>query len=136
MELQIAVLCDHAEATPDGKLHIHGVVNDLAAPGFPARQDRLVLVLQVQWDRADHGRYQFRVDFVAPNGTPALSVDGHTDVDARAPDRPPARTRLIMPLDDMIFPVPGTYRAKIRLKGREFEGPSLHLSSTAEPTDA
>ena len=44
MRLQLALVCDHAEQTDDGKLDIRGVFNDLAAPGFPAKHD-MVLVL-------------------------------------------------------------------------------------------
>ena len=135
MQLHLAVLCDHAHTNPEGKLDVHGIFNDLYAPGFPAKQDRMVLVLQVEWDHDDHGRYQFRVDLVDPEGKPALSVDGHTDVNARPADRPPARTRLIMPLEDVVFPVAGRYRTHIRLKGQRFDGPSLYLVSSAEPAD-
>ena len=136
MQLQIAVLCDHASTNPEGKLDIHGAFNDLYAPGFPAKQDRMVLVLQVEWDHADQGRYQFRVDFLEPDGNPALSVDGHTDVDTRPLDRPPPRTRLILPLEQVVFPMAGRYRVKIRLKGQELEGPALYLVSASAPTSA
>ncbi len=134
MLLQHAFLCDHAAMSPEGKLDVHGAFNDLYAPGFPAKQDHMVLVLQIEWAHADHGRYQFRVDLVDPGGKPVLSVDGHTDVDARPVDRPPPRTRLIMPLEEVVFPVPGRYRIEVRLKGRTFDGPSLHLVSSAEPS--
>ena len=136
MQLQIAVLCDHASTNPEGKLDVHGIFNDLYAPGFPAQQDRMVLVLQIEWDHDDHGRYQFRADLLDPAGQPALSVDGHTDVDSRPLDRPPPRTRLVLPLDQVVFPAPGRYRVRIRLKGKELEGPSLYLVSAAEPARA
>ena len=104
-----------------------GVFHDLAAPGFPAKQVRLVLVTVIEWGRADEGRNKFCVDLTTPDGRKALTVDGHTEV-ARVPqDRPPPRTRLILPLEDVIFPVPGSYRFEIRVKGRRFRGPSLFL---------
>jgi hypothetical protein len=131
VKLLLALLCDDAKVTADGKLDMHGVFNDLYAPGFPARQDRVVLVLVVEWDPEDHGRFQFRVDLVAPDGKPSLTVNGHTDVDARPAGRPPARTRLIMPLETVIFPVAGAYRFRIRVKGVEHEGPTLYLMRTA-----
>lgn len=131
MKLLLALLCDDARITPEGKLDIHGVFNDLYAPGFPARQDRVVLVLVVEWAREDHGRFQFRVDLVAPDGRPSLTVNGHTDVDARPAERPPARTQLVMPLETVIFPVPGPYRFRIRVKGVEHDGPTLYLMRTA-----
>jgi hypothetical protein len=131
VKLLLALLCDHASMTPEGKLDLHGVFNDLFAPGFPARQDRVVLVTVVEWAREDEGRFAFRVDLIAPDGKPSLTVNGHTDVDRRPADRPPARTQLIMPLETVIFPVPGAYRFRIRVKGQEIEGPPLYLTQTA-----
>ena len=136
MELVLGLICDDAGATPEGKLDVRGVFNDLFAPGFPAKQDRMVLVLAVEWDREDQGRFQFRVDLVGPEGTRSLTVDGHTDVDPRPPDRPPARTRLVMPLEDVVFPVPGRYWFRVRMKGRTFEGPSLHLVEKDQAPEA
>ena len=127
MRLLLALLCDDARVTPEGKLDIHGVFNDLYAPGFPARQDHMVLALVVEWAREDAGRFAFRVDLVAPDGKPSLTVNGHTDVDQRPADRPPARTQLVMPLETVIFPTAGAYRFRIRVKGQDHEGPTLYL---------
>jgi hypothetical protein len=135
MQLQLALLCDHAGTSADGKLDIQGVFNDLYAPGFPAKQDYMVLVLAVEWDHADQGRYQFRVDLVGPHGGPVLTVDGYTDVDSRPRDRPPPRTRLVLPLEDVVFAEPGRYTFKVRLKGADHPGPALYLVE-AEPEPA
>lgn len=133
MELLLGLVCDDAAPDPGGKLDVHGIFNDLFAPGFPARQDRMVLVLAVEWDREDSGRYSFRVDLVGPDDKPTATVDGYTEVDPRPDEsRPPARTRLVMPMEDIVFPVPGPYRFVLRAKGREFEGPKLHLAETAD----
>lgn len=133
MELLLGLVCDDARTTPEGKLDVQGVFNDLFAPGFPARQDRMVLVLAFEWDRDDQGRFQFRVDLTGPDGEPSLTVDGHTDVDRRPPERPPPRTRLVMPLEEVVFPSPGRYRFEVRMKGRTFDGPSLHLIEREPP---
>lgn len=136
MELLLGLVCDHAQTTPEGKLDVHGIFNDLYAPGFPAKQDRMVLVLAVEWDREDEGRFQFRVDLNGPPDKPSLTVDGHTDVDPRPPDRPPARTRLVMPLEEVVFPEPGRYRFHVRMKGQTFPGPSLHVIERDEPPES
>ncbi len=127
MELQLALVCDDARTNPEGKLDVHGVFNDLYAPGFPAKQDHMVLVMAVEWDRSDEGRFRFRVDLEDPDGTPSLRVDGETEVDRRPPGRAPARTRLVLPLRDVVFPRPGRYTFWISLKGRRLPGPSLHV---------
>jgi hypothetical protein len=127
VKLLLSLLCDDARVTPDGKLDVHGVFHDLYAPGFPARQDRIVLVLVIEWERQDEGRFTFRVDLLAPDGRPSLTVNGHTDVDRRPLDRPPARAQLVMPLETVVFPAAGAYRFRVRVKGKELEGPTLHL---------
>ena len=135
MDLLLALVCDDARPNDEGKLDIHGVFNDLYAPGFPAKQDRMVLVLVVEWDRSDHGRYTFKLDLLGPDGRPTLTVDGHTDVDERPADRPPARTRLVMPLEEVVFPQPGAYRFRLRVKGRDLGGPALYLIRSEAPSE-
>lgn len=132
MELQLALVCDDARTTPEGKLDVHGVFNDLYAPGFPAKQQHMVLVLTLEWDRGDVGRMMFKVELTDPSGRPTLTVEGQSDVDIRPADRPPARTRLILPLEEVIFPQAGRYQFKIKVKGRDYPGPALYLVDTSE----
>src|SRR6185436_9697808 len=106
-------------------------------PGFPARQERMVLLLGIEWDRADEGRFAFKVDLLDPTGRPVMTLDGHTDVDRRGPEQPPARTRLIMPLKDVVFTRPGAFRFTVRVKGQELKGPAIHImDSQAAPVPA
>ena len=91
MQLLLSVLCEDAHPDPMGRLDIRGIFNELYAPGFPAKQDRMILVLVIEWERSDQGRFQFRADIVDPSGKPCLTVNGHTDVDPRDADRPPRR---------------------------------------------
>ena len=129
MQLQLALVCDHAEQTPEGKLDLKGVFHDLAAPGFPAKHD-LFLVLVVEWGRSDQGRYEFQVDLRDPSNRSTMTIRGHSDVDRKDPERPPARTHIIMPLRDVIFPEAGPYRFQIQVKGRPYAGPTLFLVET------
>lgn len=127
MHLRFSVICEDARPTSDGRLDVHGVYHDLSAPGFPARQDHLVLVLVIEWGRADHGRYLFKADLEDESGNVSLTVEGETEVRASAPGRPPARSQLIMPLDNVVFPRPGEYAFRVKVKGHTFQGPSLYL---------
>ena len=89
----------------------------------------------VEWDRSDEGRHRFRVDLQDDSDKPTLSVEGYSDVDRRPDDRPPPRTRLVMPLEEVVFPRPGAYRFQIRVKGRTFQGPSLYLVEADDAAD-
>jgi hypothetical protein len=127
MYIQLALVCDDARMRPDGKMDVEGVFNDLAAPGFPAKQERMVLVTTIEWDRGEEGRNKFKVDLMGPDGRPSLTVDGETEVDRRPADRPPPRTRLIMPLENVVFPRAGKYTFEVRVKGKKLRGPSIFV---------
>jgi hypothetical protein len=123
----VFLFCTDAATRADGKLDIHGVFNELYAPDFPARQDNMVLVGIVEWQREVAGRIPFAVDLVDGEGMAIFSIEGHTDVDARPPSRAPAKSHFILPLKNVMFPVPGSYRLRIRIDDAELAGPSMHL---------
>ena len=127
MHVLMMAFCEHAELRPDGKLDVHGAFVDLAAPGFPAKQDRMVVVVAVEWAAEDGGRYRFKVDLVGTGPHPSFTIEGETEVTPRAPGDRPARTWLVMPVQDVVFPEPGPYRLEARIKGRTLSGPVLHL---------
>lgn len=132
MELQLALMCDDARIDPEGKLDIHGVFNDLYAPGFPAKHT-MTLVVVIEWAHTDEGRFTFRIELEDPDRNPTLTVEGHTDVDARDPSRSPPRTRLLLPLQDVVFPKAGPYRFHVTVKGEKLGGPFLYLMEQSEP---
>ena len=126
----VFLFCTNAAAGSDGKLSIHGIFNELRAPDFPARQDEMVLVGIVEWQRDLAGRIPFTVDLTDPDGMSIFSIEGHTVVEARPPTKAPAKTHLILPLKNVMFPVPGHYRVRININGTELSGPSMHLLRT------
>jgi len=132
MKLRFSALCEDARPTPDGKVDVHGVFHDLSAPGFPAQQDRLVLVLVIEWEREDHGRFIFKADLEGDDGDISLTVEGETEVHRPGPDQPPARSQLIMPMEGVIFPRPGQYTFRVKVKGHTLEGPGVYLMEVPE----
>ena len=135
VRIRLSAVCEDARATPEGRIDLHGVFHDLAAPGFPAEQDRLVLVAVLEWGRGDHGRHLFRADLEDEHGNSSLTVQGETDVRASPPDRPPARSHLILPMENVIFPHPGQYTFSIKVKGGVIEGPGIYLMESEPPGD-
>lgn len=132
MLLRFSTVCEDARPTPDGKVDVHGVFHDLSAPGFPAKQDRLVLVLVIEWDRSDHGRYLFKADLEDEKGQISLTVEGETEVHESPPDQPPARSQLIMPMEGIVFPEAGQYTFRVKVKGQTLEGPGIYLMEVPE----
>jgi hypothetical protein len=132
MILRLSAVCEAARERPDGRIDLVGVFNELSAPGFPAMQDRMTAVFVVEWSEEDAGRQPLRADLLDDSDRKVLTIQGHTDVDARAPDRAPAQTRLIMPLERVIFPAAGRYRFQLVAGGDAVDACSFFVGSGAD----
>ena len=131
-QIRFSAICDDARPTPEGKIDLHGVYSDLSAPGFPAQQDKLVLVLVLEWSPSDEGRYLFKADLEDDEGNVSLTVEGETEVRAPAPGHPPSRSQLIMPMEGVIFPHAGQYTFRVKVKGETLQGPGIFLIEVAD----
>jgi hypothetical protein len=72
-------------------------------------QDRMTAVFLVEWEPDEAGHQPLRADMVDDTGRKVLTIQGHTDVEPRTGEQVPAQTRLIMPLEKVVFPKPGRY---------------------------
>ena len=113
MILRLSAVCEGAHERPDGRLDLSGIFNELSAPGFPAMQERMTVVFLVEWEADEVGELPLRADMIDESGRKLLTIQGHTEVAARSSDRSPPQTRLIMPLDKVVFPKPGRYRFEL-----------------------
>jgi hypothetical protein len=122
-----ALNCEHAHSREDGRLDVHGVFHQLYAPGFPAEQDRLVLAMAIEWDQEEPGPRDFKIDLLDPTGSPTLTIAGETDVMPRDPRDSPPQTRLIMPMERIVFPLAGTYLYELTVGEEVLRVAPLHL---------
>jgi hypothetical protein len=127
MRLLLSLACEDARPRPDGRLDILGIFDELQAPGFPAVQDRMTVVFVMEWTAEEEGRRQFRADLLDGRGRKVLTIEGHTDVSIQ-PGRSRARTRLIMPLEKVVFPGADDYRFVLVVDGAETPAFSLRLT--------
>ena len=72
-------------------------------------------------------RYLFKADLEDEDGKTSLTVEGETEVHRPAPDQPPARSQLVMPLEGVVFPRAGQYTFRVKVKGNVLTGPGLYL---------
>jgi hypothetical protein len=132
MKVVLAATCDAAQERPDGKLDVRGAFHELYAPGFPARQDRLTLVLVMAWEPHEVGQEQrFRADLVDESGTMIVTVQGETEVQGRQLEGAPPQTRLIMELTDVVFRRPGWHHFEIQAGGETHRGCPLYVGEQA-----
>lgn len=127
MEITLAAVCDDARERPDGKLDLVGIFNELRAAGFPAVQDRMTVVLSVAWNADESGRQPIRADIVDDSDDLILTIQGHTDVPPAAPDRAAPQTRLVMPIENVVFPHSGRYRLRLTAVGEKHAACSIFV---------
>jgi hypothetical protein len=131
MRVLYAILCEDARSREDGRFDAEGVFHQLFAPGFPARQDRMTLAVALEWSASEAGRREFRIDLEDPSGAPVLTVNGHTDVRERGENEPPPQTRLVLPLEEVVFPAEGSYDFVLEVDGARLPLAPLHLLEDA-----
>jgi len=112
---------------------VEGIFHQLYAPGFPAQQDALMLSVVIEWEEHERGQIHFSIDMLDPSRSPALSVSGHTEVGGRGPDQGPPQTRVMMPLQRVVFPVEGTYLFELKVGEERQTIAPLHLIRNGPP---
>jgi hypothetical protein len=127
MKVLYALLSENATERPDGRLDVNGVFHQLYAPGFPAAQDRITLAVALEWEPAERGKIEFSIDLVDPSRSPVLSITGHTEVGEQQPMQGPPQTRVVMPLENVVFPAEGTYVFELVLGAERVRLAPLHL---------
>ena len=110
MRVAYSVVCESARMRADGRVDIEGIFNELQAPGFPAEQDHLVLVATVEWDSREEGNIEFEVELRGPGDVGLLKARAETEVVPAADSPVIPQTRLILPLDEVVFPQNGLFR--------------------------
>lgn len=129
MRILYSFACEQAEPR-ENRLDIHGLFQELFAPGFPAAH-QMVYVLGVEWDVEGPGRQVFKIDMLDPAGAPAFTIQGHTEVSRRRKGDPPPRTVLVLPIEDIHFPTEGTYFFQLQVgDGEPVTLSPLHLLET------
>lgn len=132
MKVLYALLCEQAQERPDGRLDVHGVFHQLYAPGFPAQQAQMTLAVAIEWDAPERGRRtEFSIELVDPSRSPVVSITGHTDVAEQQPLQGPPQTRVVMPLDNIVFPAEGSYTFELVVNGERQRLAPLHLIKDA-----
>ena len=127
MRILYAFICEEASSREDGRLDAGGLFNQLYAPGFPAQQDRLVLTVAMEWTPEETGRHHFKIDLVDPSRSPCLTINGWSDVEPVAEGSPPNQTRLVMPLEEVVFPTAGKYEFVLEVNAQEHVLAPLYL---------
>ena len=128
MNLVLAIACDSATVSPQGKLDVQGIYNELSAPDFPAAQERLTVVIVLEWSAREAGEQPIRVDLMSPEGEMVVTIQGHTEVELGPDNEIPPQTRMILPLENVVFQTPGRHYLKIQAGSDTVEALPMYVS--------
>jgi hypothetical protein len=131
MELVMAFACDDARINADGKLDVFGIFNELGAPAFPAAHGRMTVVLVVEWSPDETGEQPLRLDLMDDADELILTIQGHAAVDA-TDNGLPAQTRMVLPLERVVFPRAGRYRFRLRAGSEVRDALALRVAPIGE----
>ncbi|HWK89105.1 MAG TPA: hypothetical protein VNP72_03895 [Longimicrobium sp.] len=130
------MICEDAATRHDGRLDVHGVFHELFASGFPAQQDQMVLAVAITWQDGERGKIDFSINMLDPSRSPVLTITAQTEVGEQHAVLGAPRTQLIMPLQDVIFPTPGTYEFELTLGGHTIPLTPLRLVQTDDAAES
>jgi hypothetical protein len=128
MNLVLAIACDAATVSPQGKLDVQGIYNELSAPYLPAAQETLTVVLVLEWGAREAGEQPIRADLISPEGEMVVTIQGHTDVEFGPDNEVPPQTRIILPLENVVFQNPGRYFLRVQAGSETVDALPLYVS--------
>ncbi len=126
MRILYSFSCEHAQLLEDQRLDAHHIFHQLFAPGFPASHT-MFFVVGMEWNEEEPGPIDFKIDLIDPGSSPVLTISGQTEVGRSQPDDSPQVTILAMPMQDVVFPVKGTYHFDLQIGDRNYPLAPLHL---------
>lgn len=127
MKLDLALIADAATVDGSGKLNILGVFDHIAVVDFPARHERMCLVMRFRAGPAETGEHQIDVVIVDPTREEIARMTGSIDL-GKAVGRESVHIPQVLHLDGFVFTQPGVYRIRIEIGGEPVEEVELEVS--------
>jgi hypothetical protein len=133
VKLQLALICDAANISREGKLNILGVFSALRARQFPCVHPSLTLVVGLEATYTERGEHAIDIRLVDADGVELLKLDGQVNIQTERPGRP-IFTQAVLQLNNIAFPHPGTYSVDILVDRRHERSVPLEVHEIAEST--
>ncbi len=134
MKVPLAVVCDAANVSREGKLNILGVFSALRAVAFPCVHPSLTLVVGLEATFTERGEHVIDIRLVDADGGELLKLDGRVNVQGDRPGRPIV-SQAILQLNNLTFPRAGTYTVDILVDRRHERSVSLDVHEIQGPID-
>jgi hypothetical protein len=132
VKVPLALVCDAANVSREGKLNILGVFSALRARQFPCVHPTLTLVVGLEATYTERGEHAIDIRLVDADGGELLKLDGQVNIQSERPGRP-IFTQAILQLNNIAFPHAGTYTVDILVDRRHERSVPLEVHEIAEP---
>lgn len=123
--MTLAVCCDAANVSREGKLNLLGIFNSIHAARFPATHPHLALVLRVEAGMGDEGTHPLQISLVDEDGQRLFEVGGQIQLQGARPGRP-MTAQTIMDINNVAFPRAGTFTFEVFLAARHARSVAIH----------
>jgi hypothetical protein len=130
MEVTLAVCCDAANVSREGKLNLLGIFNSIHAAEFPCTHPHLALVLRVEARIGEEGVYPLEIQLVDEDGQQLFHINGQLSLQGAEPGRP-MTAQTIMDINNLQLPRPSTYAFEIFVDGRHTRSIAIHAFESA-----
>lgn len=128
MDVTLAVCCDAANVSREGKLNLLGIFNSIHAAQFPCTHPHLALVLRVEARMGEEGTYPLELKLVDEDGHTLFVIGGQISLQGAEPGRP-MTAQTIMDINNFSLPRPGTYMFEVVIEGRIVRSIPIHAFS-------
>ena len=125
MDVTLAVSCDAANVSREGKLNLLGIFNSIHAAEFPCTHPHLALVLRVEARLGEEGVYPLQIKLVDEDGQQLFDIGGQLSLQGAEPGRP-MTAQTIMDINNLQLPRPGTYAFEVFLDGHHTRSVAIH----------
>ena len=126
MDVTLAVCCDAANVSREGKLNLLGIFNSIHAARFPAAHPHLALVLRVEARVGEEGTHPLEIKLVDEDGQQLFDVNGQLQLQGARPGRP-MTAQTIIDINNFQLPRAGTYAFEIFLAGKHARSVAIHV---------
>jgi len=134
MRVTLAVACDYAIRSENGKLNIMGVFKDLLPPVLPFVLPQMYLVVEYEASAAEVGQQKvIQTTLLEEDGSQVLNIEVGTVVQPPARPGTPTYMNSIFGLPQIVFNNPGDYAFHILVGGEEKTRVPLHVHQPEQP---
>lgn len=128
MDVTLAVCCDAANLSREGKLNLLGIFNSIHASQFPCAHPHLALVLRVEAGIGEEGDHPLELKLVDEDGQQLFAVSGQLTLQGAAPGRP-MTAQTIMDLNNFQLPRAGVYTFEVFIDKRHMRSVPIYAFS-------